>query len=89
MSFSKINCPVFLRTFTFDSRRLVTNLPTLNCKKTSGRMALVPATFILVVYEILDLLYFALSFINDETYSTGNITQLSLPDFQLALSLMT
>ena len=33
----------------------------------SGRMAIVLASFILAVQEILDLLYFALLFINDQT----------------------
>ena len=35
--------------------------------KPSGRMAIVLASFILAVQEILDLLYFALLFINDQT----------------------
>ena len=36
-------------------------------RSSSGRMAIVLASFILAVQEILDLLYFALLFINDQT----------------------
>ena len=37
------------------------------CPYSSGRMAIILATFVLAFQEILNLLYFALLFINDQT----------------------